>query len=109
MNDLSEIKPGDKLFVQGGYGKGHIETVERVTPTGRVITQSYQYELNGRRRGDTGWRRSVARRATDDDLAGIFRSGLVHKCESFRGWEKMSAEDLKTAADLVAKYQLPNQ
>lgn len=108
MDDLSEVKVGDKLFVKGsGYDKGHLEIVERITPTGRVITKHSKYDKSGRRIGDTGYFRARASKATEDDIAGIYRLGLVNKIEQFRRWDKLSAEDLKTTAELVAKYQLP--
>lgn len=111
MFEPMEAKVGDKLFVKGGsYDKGHIEVVERVTPTGRIITMHAQYNPDGLRRGDSGsWTRTRARIATEDDLAGIYRFGLVSKIENFKNWNKLSAEDLVAAADLVAKYQLPGQ
>lgn len=108
MNDPIQVAPGDKLFVSGGpYDKGHIEVVMRLTKTGRIVTEHHQYDPDGRRRGDTGWHRSRARKATEDDLAGIFRLGLVSKIERFRRWDKLSADDLKAAAEIVSKYELP--
>lgn len=112
MNDLANVKVGDKLFVKGGhYDKGHIVAVDRITPTGRVITKSGEFNPDGRKRGERGgmtWSRLRARPATEDDIAGIYRYGLVQKLERFRLWEKLNSDDLKAASQIIAKYELPH-
>jgi len=65
MGDLSEVTIGDLLFVKGShYDKGRLEIVERVTPSGRVITKAGQYDPSGRMRGQRGWQSRWARLAT---------------------------------------------
>lgn len=107
MSDLSSVKIGDKLFVQGvSYVPGYITTVARVTPTGRVITKHGEFNPNGYKRGEKGvLGRHRARPATEDDIAGIYRAGLVSRLERFRLWDKLSADDLKAVAGIVAKYE----
>lgn len=108
MSDLTGVQVGDQLLVTNrSYGKGYIVTAERITPTGRVITKSGEFNPNGRKRGDTGWHSTWARKATEDDIAGIYRYGLVSKLERFRAWDKLSADDLKAASEIIAKYDLP--
>lgn len=108
MGDLSEVKIGDRLFVKtGNHGHGRIVPIDRITPSGRVITKCGEFNPNGRLRGSRGWDSTWARKASDDDIAGVFRIGLVHKLEMFRAWEKLSSDDLKTAAAIVDKYKLP--
>lgn len=108
IGDLTGAKVGDKLFVKSGhYDKGSIVTVDRITPTGRIVTKHGEFNPNGRKRGSDGWQSTWARLATEDDVAGIFRLGLVSKIERFRAWDKLSADDLKTVSEIVSKYQLP--
>jgi len=110
MNDLDGVKPGDRLLVKiGHHDKGHLVTVDRVTASGRVITASGEFNPNGRKRGEdrNSWSRTIARLATEDDIAGIFRLGLVSKLERFRTWDKLSADDLKAAVSIVEKYRSP--
>ena len=110
MTDLANVKAGDKLFVKSGhYDKGRIIVADRITPTGRVITKHGEFNPNGRKRGDSGWDSTWARPATEDDIAGIYRHGLVQKLAAFRLWDKLSAEDLKTVSALIAKYADPNR
>lgn len=104
---LAGVKPGDKLFVKAGiHDSGSIVTADRVTPSGRVITAVGEFNPDGYRRGDSSWSRSFARRATEDDIAGVNRYRLAQKLASFRLWEKLSADDLKAAAEIIAKYEV---
>lgn len=108
MGNLEDVKTGDKLFVKSGpYDKGCIVMVDRVTPTGRVITKSGEFNSNGSLRGDNGWQQTWARPATEDDIAGIYRYGLVQKLLQFRAWEKLGAEDLRAASEIIARYATP--
>lgn len=87
MADLLGLKVGDKLFVKRGhYDKGSIVAVDRITPTGRVITRRGEFNPNGRLRGGSGYMSEWARPATEDDIEGIYRHGLVEKLVSFRAW-----------------------
>lgn len=105
MGDLAGVRVGDKLFIKSGhYDRGRIEAVDRVTPSGRVITKSGEFNPNGRKRGDSGWQSALARLATEDDVAGIRRHNLVQELEKFRLWDKLSADDLKAASEIIAKY-----
>jgi hypothetical protein len=104
MPDLENVKAGDKIFVSERFGAGRVVEVDRVTPTGRVITKVGEFNPNGRRRGDDGWSRTFARLASEDDIAGIYRSGLVSKIEGFRNWSRLTPEELKATAAIVDKH-----
>lgn len=108
MNDLANVKVGDSLYVKSGrYDKGSIVTADRVTPSGRVVTRSGEFNPDGRKRGESGWMRTRARPATEDDIAGIYRYGLVSKISNFHHWEKLSADDLKAVSAIIDRYKLP--
>ncbi len=105
MYDLSSAAVGTKLFVKRGrWGGGIIETVERITPAGFIVTKSGMFTRSGVRRGEKGWDRSTATIATEDDIAGVFRYQLVSRFKIF-DWEKLSAEDLKAVNGIVTKYK----
>lgn len=58
MNDwISNLKPGDKVFVNGNNRKD-IGTVERITPSGIIVVDGELYNKSGERRGGnfTYWR-----------------------------------------------------
>lgn len=49
---LAELKPGDKVIVQGRYAPS-IRTVDRITPLGRIVAGMDTYNPNGTGRGST--------------------------------------------------------
>lgn len=107
MDDLSEAVVGTKLYITtSSYGRGYIASVERITPSGRVITKNgITFERSGRKRGGGDrWQRTRARIATEDDIAGIWRDGLVEKFRGFK-WDKLTAEELKAVDEIVARHQ----
>ena len=104
MTHLEGVKLGDRLFVKSRYDKGRIEIVDRITPTGRVVTKSGEFNPDGARRGGGRWNGALARKATDVDIASIHRERLIRKLAEFKLWERLSADDLKTATDIIAKY-----
>jgi len=102
---LDGIRVGDRLCVWHRHGSNRIETAERITPTGMVVTKSGMFNKDGSLRGDTNWDRTWARPATEDDIAGIYRVGLVQKIERFRLWDKLSADELKAVVGIVDQYR----
>lgn len=66
---LSGVKVGDKLCVLQRMGSKRIVVVERVTPSGRVITPAGEFNPNGTVRGQADpWNRMTARPANKDDI-----------------------------------------
>src|SRR5712664_77871 len=98
---LLNVKVGDNLYVWARLGSNRIEPVLKITPSGRVITRSGTFNPNGYLRGDRHtWSQTRARPATADDIAGIYRAGLVAKLARF-SWDKLNADDLKVVAAIV--------
>lgn len=103
---LAGVKVGDKLFVKKGiYDKGVIVTANRITPSGRVITDIGEFNSDGWQRGGSRWHRFQARPATEDDIAGVNRYRLAQDLGNFQRWEDLGADDLKAAAAIIAKYK----
>jgi hypothetical protein len=92
------------MFVRSGhYDKGHIEIVEKVTPSGRFVLKSGTYDPNGRKRGQNSWYSTWATLATEDQIAGVYRNGLVAKFKAF-DWSKLPPDDLKAVNVIVSKH-----
>lgn len=54
MNDwISNLKPGDEVFVRSPYGDKYLRTVEKITPTGLIKVGGCLYTQEGRQRGET--------------------------------------------------------
>jgi len=105
MSDLAEAKVGDTLLVWSRWNK-YLTKVERVTPTGRVITKNAEFNPNGSIRGGSGSDRAHACIASSDDIAGINRNHLVNKLWHF-SWDKLNTDDLKTVGEIIARYKMP--
>jgi len=105
---LGRVCVGDSLCIRNRLGASRIVSAERVTPTQMVVTKVGVFNKDGTLRGerDTWWNRTRATPATEDDIAGIYRAGIVLKVEEFRGWDKLSADDLKAVGALVDRYSL---
>ena len=106
-NDLKEAKVGDTLWISDRWKPlGFLQTVERITPSGRVITKHAEYNPDGRRRGTSGFDVCYARIATPEDIAKVYRAKVLQKVSHFT-WDKLGDDDLKSVAEIVARYQLP--
>lgn len=99
---LENVKAGDVLCVMPTRDRNYLTTVDRVTPTGRVVTKAGEFNPKGDKRGESGgWHYTRARVATADDIAGINRASLVDKLRRFP-WDKLGADDLKRVGEIVA-------
>lgn len=73
---LKNLKPGDKVIVRD-YGQfDHMEEVQRLTPTGRIIVNGVTYNPNGIERGGD-WRYRRLREATPEAIEQIRRDGII--------------------------------
>ena len=63
---LKELKVGEKVFVSNMFGDKTLETVQRITPTGRVVVNGIQY-INGMHSFDN-WRAATLEEATDEKI-----------------------------------------
>lgn len=102
MPDLSNVKAGDKLYVSYRLGGRRIEMVDKVMPSGRVKTKTGTFNPDGCLRGDIG---IYARLATEDDFTEIARLSLIRKLIEYRGWSKLSTEDLQAVVSIMEKYR----
>lgn len=83
---LAKLKPGDKVIATRGYGGEEIETVEKVTATGRIVLNGGRtYNPDGRIRGGNGYHPSRLVEPTREDLDRVERSTLVSKVAYMAG------------------------
>lgn len=62
---LKNLKAGDKVFIDGRSGK-RLTTVQRITPTGRVVANNIQF-INGANYSDK-WNVIVLEEATEEEV-----------------------------------------
>jgi hypothetical protein len=75
---LKILKAGDKVIAANHYGN-RIETVARVTPSGRTRTEYNYYDANGRELGYDGWYPSHLEEATLKALQQIQDKNTIEK------------------------------
>ena len=91
MNDnwLKELKAGDKVFVCSNGGRS-LETVQRITPTGRVVVNNTQY-TNGSNTSNM-WNILRLEEATEEKIQKyknacfvrrVFEAMRVKKCMTY--------------------------
>src|SRR5260221_4855887 len=103
MADLSSVKAGDKLYVKRGhYDTGRIVTVDRLTPSGRVIAGTQTFEKDGRLRGGDGWNRTWAEVATQYHADKVEQAALANKMHRLC-WETHSLATLRAVQALLAQ------
>lgn len=96
-----KIKVGDKLAFRVDYGSGwEIQTVERITPSGRIVTLSYTMDPNLKIRGNTGWGPHQGEPVTDELQQQIKRKTNRTKLREIR-WQNQSDEMIEQVLKLV--------
>lgn len=102
MSDLTTAKVGDLLYIPSRYGRGgRLATVERITPSGRVITQHDEFMPNGKKRGTQGWDITFAQIATPEHITTVRRNNLISAIANFKGWEKLTDVELASVANVI--------
>ena len=75
MNEwLKTLKAGDKVFVRSNFRKS-LKTVQRITPTGRIVVDNTQY-VNGIYRSDA-WNIFSLEEATEEEVNRFVRTNFV--------------------------------
>lgn len=101
MNDnwLKELKAGDRVFVRSNF-KYHLEVVQRITPTGRVVVNNTQY-TNG---SNTSNRWNILRleEATEEKIQEYKNTCFVHSVfEAMRGKKSMTYSQAKQINEIL--------
>lgn len=99
---FSELKPGDKVVVSTHLQSSRIETVLRITPSGRIVTtgghlNQMVFDQHGRARGYSGWRRPYLEVATPELLACIKTAANRERLARAR-WDTLPADFINTVA-----------
>lgn len=77
MNDwLEKLKVGDKVFVNSG-SSSTLTTVQRITPTGRVVVNNTQF-INGVNRSNM-WNIMTLEETTEEKIQRYNRRVFIHK------------------------------
>ncbi len=96
---LKTLKPGDKVYYIRGETVG-IKTVERLTPTGRVILKGKGGQfINGRHRIDTYNSERISELTSE--LEKEFRDRLILKKIKAYDWTKASHDEIVSVYNIL--------
>ena len=96
-----KIKVGDELAFRVDYGSGWtIQTVERITPSGRIVTKNYTMDPDLKIRGRTSWGPRRGEPVTDEIRQLIQRRRNRQAVTEIR-WQNQSDEVIEQVLALV--------
>lgn len=97
---LKELKVGEKVFVSNMFGNKTLETVQRITPTGRVVVNGIQY-INGVH-NFSNWRAYTLEEATDEKIEEYKIKNFIQQvCSELSGEKYMTYEQAKKINEIL--------
>jgi hypothetical protein len=109
MGELTNIKAGDKLILDGNLREPEIVIVEHVTPTGRIrIGGGYVFDKFGNRIGGDKWSTMHLEPISDAYLAKILRNKNLITIGRVN-WVKLSNAGLERVLEIVREELTPKQ
>lgn len=94
MNEwIKDLKPGDKVIVSSRYSES-IKTVDRVTPSGRIVIGAITFNNDGGERGRDIWIAKMLREATESELRRVHEKNTIQK----------AANIMRTASNKTITY-----
>lgn len=106
MNELENVKVGDKVIVGGAYINNRIYTVEKVTKRFIIVEGAKYSRTSGWECGISGYSSNHIRPATKENIKRIEEETEKRHTVSFlkdTKFEKLSLETLKSIRELVEK------
>ena len=103
MNEswIKKLKAGDKVFVNSNLGRS-LATVQRITPTGRVVVNNTQF-INGANLSNM-WNILRLEEATEEAVKvykiGVFVRGVFRKLRETKAMTYEQAKEINTILDL---------
>lgn len=99
MNELENVKVGDKLLVRN-YFEEKIETVVKVTKT-LAITQYHKFHIkDGFSQPRNSWRFTYAKPATPEDIKRNIREKNIQTCRD-TNYDKLTDSQLERIVNII--------
>lgn len=76
MGKVENLKPGDKVFVSGRFGRS-LHTVEKITPKGFIKVNGSLYNQNGYERGGDPWSFTSIHPASEEEIIAYNKERFV--------------------------------
>ena len=97
-NWLKNLKAGDKVFIDGRSGK-RLTTVQRITPTGRVVVDNIQF-IGGINRSNQ-WAILMLEEATDETVIKYKAIQFIRAVKSAMNNTKMTYKQAKEINEIL--------
>lgn len=105
---IKELKLGDKVIIASGgvYQRSYIATVDKITPSGRIICGDTTFNPDGWERGGRdNWNRKYLREATPEKIQDIGDKEIISQARSiagriYGGEQKITVEQAKVLIEL---------
>lgn len=99
MNELENVKVGDKLLVRS-YFEEKIETVVKVTKT-LVVTKYHRFRIkDGVSQPRSSWKFTYAKPATPEDIERNIRRGNIQFCKE-TDYDKLTDSQLERIINII--------
>lgn len=106
---LAELKVGDKVFVRSSrIGRDQIAPIEKITPTGRIVIRSLQFDpITGRAMGQSYYREWLGKvtpealKEHNDNLRKARLNKEIRSRAVYTVLEAMSLDDLIKVNELL--------
>lgn len=99
-----EFKVGDKVIISSRYGKA-INTVSKITPTGRIKVDGSYFDSRGYQIGGDIWNRNHIILATDEMINQIEEDFFIRKTiQNMKEIKSLAYEDAKQISEILKKY-----
>ena len=97
---LKELKVGEKVFVSNVFGNKTLGTVQRITPTGRIVVNGIQY-INGVH-NFSNWRAYTLEEATDEKIEEYKIKNFIQRvCSELSGEKYITYEQAKRINEIL--------
>ena len=107
--DGSKYKAGDTVIVVDRAFRDRITTIDKITPSGRLIVGTSVFNPDGRERGATGYNSCFLLDPTPDRIEQATRNSLITRIDGTvyrrqrkqEGWADLSTDQLRQIAELL--------
>lgn len=108
-NWLKDLKAGDKVIVSSRWHRT-IQTVDKVTPTGRINIGATVYDNTGRERGSQSWSYGKLEQATPEAIEKIRRDKIIKEAlNTAREVKTLTYEQAVAILNILTAADHPNR
>lgn len=109
MSEFHKFIAGERAVICSRHREaGRIVTVERVTPTGRIIAGGLTFKSNGRLIGGYSFSNTRIEQLTEEKRAQIIRLTRLNQISSF-SFSTLSDSEIEAVLNIISKSKEPSK